>query len=239
MNLTAPNPLHRRQAFTWIELLLVVVVIVFLAGMFLPARSWPKGPGATRIKCVNNLKNLGLAVRIFSTDNDGMFPWQVPIAKGGSMEEIGDTNRIWRHFQVLSNELSTPRILQCPKDPRLSKLNTSGMTFNTVTNSAGLRFGHNDHVSYFLNLSASEEEPESILAGDRNLTRNHTSIRGRITPGTNDVFDFTTSGHDGGVGNLLFGDGSVQQPSRLSASRFFADAFAVRGTNPPPILLIP
>jgi prepilin-type processing-associated H-X9-DG protein len=239
MNLTAPTPLHRRQAFTWIEVLLVMVVIVVLAGLILPQMARPRRTRAPRIKCVNNLKNLGLAARIFSTDNDGKFPWQVPIAKGGSMEEIGDTNRIWRHFQVLSNELSTPRTLQCPTDPRLSKLNTSGMTFNTVTNSAGLRFGHNDHVSYFLNVTPSEEEPESILGGDRNLTRNNTPIRGRIGPMPSDVFNFTTRGHHDGAGNLVFGDGSVQQVSRDSASRSFADAFVVRGTNPPPLLLIP
>jgi prepilin-type processing-associated H-X9-DG protein len=113
------------------------------------------------------------------------------------------------------------------------------MTFNTVSNSDVLRFGHNDHVSFFLNVSASEEEPGSILAGDRNLTRNNTPIRGRIVPDTKDVFDFTRSGHDDGAGNLLYGDGSVQQASRVDASRSFADAFAVGGTNPPPLLLIP
>ena len=239
MNLPALSPLHRRQAFTWIELLLVVIVIVVLAGLVLPLTATKDGRGHGRIKCVNNLKNLGLAARIFATDNDGKFPWQVPIAKGGSMEEIGNTNRIWRHFQVLSNELSTPWILLCRTDPRLSKLNTSGMTFNTVSNSDVLRFGHNDHVSYFLNVSASEEEPESILAGDRNLTRNNSPIRGRIAPAPSDVFNFTTPGHHDGAGNLVFGDGSVQQASRGRAPSVFADAFGVKGTNPPALLLIP
>lgn len=238
MNLTAPTPFHRRQAFTWIELLLVVVVIVILAGVILPAFARPS-THAPRIQCVNNLKNLGLAARIFSTDNGGMFPWQIPISEGGSMEELGNTNRIWRHFQVLSNELSTPWILLCRTDPRLSKLNTSRMTFNTVSNSDVLRFGHNDHVSFFLNVSASEEEPGSILAGDRNLTRNNTPIRGRIAPAPSDVFHFTTPGHHDGAGNLVFGDGSVQQASRDRAPRAFADAFVVKGTNPPPLLLIP
>jgi prepilin-type processing-associated H-X9-DG protein len=237
MNLPAPTPLHRRRAFTWIELLLVVVVIVVLAGVILPQMAGSKDGGGrrARIKCVNNLKNLGLAARIFATDNDGKFSWVVPIAKGGSLEEIGDTNRIWHHFQVLSNELSTPRILQCPTDPRVP----DRLAFSAGGASDQVQFGHNDHVSYFLNLSASEEEPESILAGDRNLTRSNTPIRGRITPAPSDVFNFTTPGHHEGAGNLLFGDGSVQLVSRGRAPSAFADAFAVKGTNPPPLLLIP
>jgi prepilin-type N-terminal cleavage/methylation domain-containing protein/prepilin-type processing-associated H-X9-DG protein len=238
MNLPNRAPLHRRQGFTWIEVLVVVFVLVVLLVSLFPVNSSGNRASGSRIKCMNNLKNLGLAVRISVTD-DGRFPWQVPIAKGGSLEELGDTNRIWRHFQVLTNNLSTPRDLQCPTDSRIPVELRDRLVFSPSGSPNEVRFDHNDHVSYFLNLSASEEEPGSILAGDRNLTRNNTPIRGRIVPDTKDVFDFTRSGHDGGAGNLLYGDGSVRQASRVSASRSFADAFAVGGTNPPPLLLIP
>jgi hypothetical protein len=53
---------------------------------------------AERIKCVNNLKNVGLAARIWATDN-------------------GDKNQLPRDFLTMKNELGTAKILICPSDP--------------------------------------------------------------------------------------------------------------------------
>ncbi len=50
---------------------------------------------AQRIQCVNNLKQIGLAMRVWSLDNHDAYP---------------------PNFQVISNELSTPKILICPSD---------------------------------------------------------------------------------------------------------------------------
>ena len=45
--------------------------------------SWEK---AQRIRCVNNLKQIGIATRIYATDNQDRFPWQVPQTEGGTAE---------------------------------------------------------------------------------------------------------------------------------------------------------
>lgn len=51
---------------------------------------------AFRIRCVNQMKQLGLAVRVWATDNDGDFP---------------------PNIHSMSNELVTPKVLVCPADP--------------------------------------------------------------------------------------------------------------------------
>jgi prepilin-type processing-associated H-X9-DG protein len=235
-------PVHRRgsiRALTLIEVLAVLFILILLAGYFLlpELAGRRRHHGHTRIKCVNNLKNLGLALRIFATDNNGKFPWMVPIEQGGSLEELTYDSRIWKHFQVLSNELSTPRILICPSSPQTQA--TGYAPPNTNSPSPQLQFSHDDHVSYFLTTGVTEEDADRILGGDRNLTRNSASVRGRIRPATNDVFGFTKPGHHEGNGNLLFGDGSVRQVDASGAAQAFKDGLTPIGTNPPPTLLIP
>ena len=63
----------RQRGFTLIELLVIVAIIAILAGMLLPALSRAK-LSATRIVCVDNLKQLGLATAMYVHDFDGYYP---------------------------------------------------------------------------------------------------------------------------------------------------------------------
>jgi hypothetical protein len=208
--------------------------------MLLPALAKAKAK-AQRIKCVNNLKNVGLGFRIFATDNSDRFPMEISVQEGGSAEyNSGNAATLksnYYHFAVLSNELSTPKIIVCPSDQ--GKMEATNWTTDLkVLAEGGTRGGatiqpDRSH-SYFVGIDAAETYPQSFLSGDRNMFNNQAPTAsnkvadarfGIFGSGTGDAYSqsaanraiITSFRWDERVhqsqGNTVMGDGSVQQLS--------------------------
>ena len=211
------------HAFTLVEVSVIIVCLVVLVVLILPMFAKSKRhPSWTR--CINNLRNVGLAARIFAIDNEGLYPWQLGATNGGTKELLGGAWHVAPHFQALSNELATPKILLCPEDQK-HQMTTN---FATLTDA---------NVSYFIGLDATEETPNSILSGDRHLTVNGAEARpGLLTLTSTNKLGFSRQLNPDG-GNLVFGDGSVRRvtPQQLNA----ALARALTPTNTTVRLLIP
>jgi prepilin-type N-terminal cleavage/methylation domain-containing protein len=198
------------HALTLVEVLVVIAILVVVAALLLPAVAAAKRKSA-RLGCDNNLKEIGLAYRVWEGDNGDKYPMGISVTNGGSMEMVA-TGNVTQTFLVMSNELSTPKILHCPED--MAHIGTYSF--------AGLA---SSNISYFVGMDVTNEmNPQMILSGDDNFEISGVTVKSGLAkiPANSNVAwtsgrhisynaHFWTSEHDKFFGYVGFADGSVQQ----------------------------
>jgi len=219
---------HDKKAnggMTLIEVLMVLAALMILAALMLPGFLWPRRVGRSpRIQCVNNLKQIGLATRVWEGDNNDKYPTTVSVTNGGAMELMTDPNA-WKNFQVMSNELSTPKVLMCPMESDAQRF--------TATN---LDFLNNSNLSFFVGVDAVETIGSSILTGDHNLTNGAAPKNGLLKFIAGQPIGWTREMHNE-AGNICLADGSVQQLTSLGLQNAVASSGLATNVLNMPVLV--
>lgn len=193
---------------TLFEVILVILVLAFLAMMLTPTLARPRRH-ICPTSCVNNLKQIALAYKVWAGDHNDKFPMELSVANGGTME-LMNTPDAWKTFQVMSNEVCDPRIIVCPQDSQ----------HGYVTNFKDLK----GKISYFIAASATDEDPQLFLGGDDNLLLDQKAVCSgliSVTSASNLIWDGDRHGgyikqgwfsrsKKFGAGNIALTDGSVQ-----------------------------
>jgi prepilin-type N-terminal cleavage/methylation domain-containing protein len=105
-----------KNAFTLIELLVVIAIIAILAGLLTPALSRAR-ESARRSSCMNSVRQIGLACKQYSVDNQETFPTGTyNVAAAGGPAATDRSNAIFASL-TNGNYLAIGKIYVCPSEP--------------------------------------------------------------------------------------------------------------------------
>jgi hypothetical protein len=136
---------------------LSIVFCLVIAGVLLPALSKTQHH-SERVSCENNLRQIGLALKVWALEHNDQYPFNVSTNSGGTLELCargpdGFDNNAISHFLTIREDLGTPQLLVCPND----RSKHAARDFNSLSA---------DNVSYRLRTGTNitDDNPQEILA---------------------------------------------------------------------------
>jgi prepilin-type processing-associated H-X9-DG protein len=233
---------RRRRGITYVEVLVIVLVIVFLVAIFLPIRQHPHRT-ANRVKCASNLRQIGQAILLYSNENHGAYPrtyakvpeagviitptWGTGAGSANPFGEHGpaDNDVSAALFLLLRTQDITSEVFTCPSSNAEKDLYGGGT--NAATN-------RSNFTSVKQNLSYSYQNPypnaaaierkfvltnqvgaEFAVAADINpgTANGKNVLKPIVTSSAAEMKQANSNNHDGDGQNILYGDGHVSWES--------------------------
>jgi prepilin-type N-terminal cleavage/methylation domain-containing protein len=140
-------------AFSLVELLVVIAIIGVLAALLFPAVSRAKSK-ARNLVCVNELKQLGVATRLYAEDNDGRLPTAEllpsnPTDPQRPLARISDV--LGPYVSKVAGTNSSAPVFKCPSDNDwFFEAEGSSYQWNAGLNGRRIDFGENNRFAAML-----------------------------------------------------------------------------------------
>ncbi len=143
-------------AFTLIELLVVIAFIAILAAMLLPALAKAKEKAKT-ISCLNNLKQVGLFMQLYTDDYNDIFP-----ACRGQEPTLPARDDWWGNY-LAKYAAGNSNLFHCPVLQGVRNQYTPDFVWNwTGVSNPGDRIGYSANVYFLFYPAPSVQAPESV-----------------------------------------------------------------------------
>ncbi|MCX6915331.1 MAG: prepilin-type N-terminal cleavage/methylation domain-containing protein, partial [Verrucomicrobia bacterium] len=178
----------RRQAFTLIELLVVIAILAILAALILPSLASAREKG-WRAACLSNLRQIGIAIQTYASDNDGKIPYgpkAPPFTSANdfypstgaptSLISLGNGAPLGLGLLLKEHLCNQPKVLFCPSSDQPLDANVQLANVGTRQAQCSFYYRHAGNTTLFDNPNVGLAPAEHIRLDQLGINRNGVPI---------------------------------------------------------------